>query len=87
MELGCDHVKISGGEILRVEVERNFIKKYTAYSVGLGVAASLPSISLGGGGSLATTARAGPRRARKPIQCNAQIMAGVRVNDSGAVKS
>jgi len=87
MELGCDHVKISGGEILRVEVERNFIKKYTAYSVGLGVAASLPSISLGGGGSLGDNGKSwSPPGTEAKFSANAQIMAGVRVNDSGAVE-
>jgi len=87
MELGCDHVKISGGEILRVEVERNFIKKYTAYSVGLGVAASLPSISLGGGGSLGDNGKSwSPPGTEAKFSANAQIMAGVRVNDSGGVE-
>jgi len=43
MELGCDHVKISGGEILRVEVERQFGKSTTVW-VGLGVTGSLPGL-------------------------------------------
>jgi hypothetical protein len=41
MELGCDHVKISGGEILRVEVERKFGES-TTFWVGVGVTGSLP---------------------------------------------
>ena len=43
MELGCDHVKISGGEILRVEVERQFGKSTTVW-VGVGVTGSLPGL-------------------------------------------
>jgi hypothetical protein len=42
MELGCDYVKISRGELLRLEVERNFVKKPKAVWVGVGATASLP---------------------------------------------
>jgi len=49
MELGCDHVKISGGEILRVEVERNFVRKDTAFWVGVGASASASTYNIGGG--------------------------------------
>jgi tetratricopeptide (TPR) repeat protein len=85
MELGCDHVKFSGGEILQVEVERKFGKS-TAYSVGLGVSASMPSISLGDGGSLGDNGKSwSPPGSSVTANVGAQIMVTVRVDDNGAV--
>src|ERR1039458_863892 len=60
--LGCDAVKISGGEILQVEVERNFVKKTTDFSAGLGNAHPCLA-SVWAATAWATTAKAGPRRA------------------------
>jgi tetratricopeptide (TPR) repeat protein len=85
MVLGCDAVKISGGEILQVEVERNFVKKTTAFSAGLGVSASLPSISLGGD-SLGDNGKSWtPPSGTPTAEAGAQLMATVRVTESGAV--
>jgi hypothetical protein len=85
MELGCDHVKFSGGEILQVEVERKFGKS-TAYSVGLGVSASMPSISLGDGGSLGDNGKSwSPPGSSVTANVGAQIMVTVRVDENGAV--
>ena len=87
MELGCESVKFSGGEILQVEVERNFVKKSTAYSVGLGVSASLPSISLGGGGSLGDNGKSwSPPGSMVTASADAQIMVTARVGPDGAME-
>ncbi len=87
MELGCDHVKLSGGEILLFEVERNFVKKSTAYSVGLGATASLPGISLGGGGSLGDNGSSwSPPGTMATASANAQIMVTARVDYTGAME-
>ena len=86
MELGCESVKISGGEILQVEVERKFGKS-TAYSVGLGVSASTPGISLGGGGDLGDNGKSWtPPGSTASASVGAQLSVTVRVNDSGAVE-
>jgi len=86
MELGCDKVKISGGEVLRVEVERTFGKS-TAIWVGVGAAASLPGISLGGGGSLGDNGKSwSPPGTMATASTTAQVMVGVRFGDSGAVE-
>jgi hypothetical protein len=87
MELGCDHVKLSGGEILRVEVERNFVKKSTAFSLGVGAAASLPGIDLGGGGSLGDNGKSwSPPGTSATANVTAQVMVSVRISDSGVVE-
>jgi len=86
MKLGCDHVKLSGGEILLVEVERNFVKKSTAYSVGLGATASLPGISLGGGSLGDNGSSWSPPGSVATASVAAQIMVSVRVSDSGAME-
>ena len=78
-------VKISGGEILRVEVERNFVTKSTAVWVGVGLTASLPSVSLGGG-SLGDTGKSwAPPGLSAGASATAQSMIGVTFNGSGAV--
>jgi hypothetical protein len=85
LELGCEKVKISGGEILRVEVERNFVTKSTAVWVGVGLTASLPSVSLGGG-SLGDTGKSwAPPGLSAGASATAQSMIGVTFNGSGAV--
>jgi tetratricopeptide (TPR) repeat protein len=85
LELGCEKVKISGGEILRVEVERNFVTKSTAVWVGVGLTASLPSVSLGGG-SLGDTGKSwAPPGLSAGASATAQSMIGVTFNGTGAV--
>jgi tetratricopeptide (TPR) repeat protein len=85
LELGCEKVKISGGEILRVEVERNFVTKSTAVWVGVGLTASLPSVSLGGG-CLGDNGKSwSPPSLPAGAEANAQMMLGVTFNGAGAV--
>jgi tetratricopeptide (TPR) repeat protein len=87
MELGCDKVKISGGEVLRFQFERNFEKKETAFGVGLGAAASLPKIDLGGGNGLGENGESGsfPGSAAGAA-AKAEMMLSIRTNDAGAVQ-
>jgi len=85
MVLGCDVVKISGGEILQVEVEHNFGTKTTAFSAGVGVSASVPSISFGGD-SLGDNGKSWtPPSGTPTAEAGAQLMATVRLTESGAV--
>jgi tetratricopeptide (TPR) repeat protein len=85
MELGCDHVKISGGELLRVEVERNFVRKDTAFWVGVGASASASTYNIGGN-TLGDNGQGWtPPSSPVNFDITAQILVGVRVNDSGAV--
>jgi tetratricopeptide (TPR) repeat protein len=85
MELGCDHVKISGGEILRVEVERNFDRKDTAFWVGVGASASASTYNIGGNNLGDNGQGWTPPSSPVNFDVTAQILVGVRVNDSGAV--
>jgi hypothetical protein len=85
MELGCDHVKISGGEILRVEVERNFDRKDTAFWVGVGASASASTYNIGGSNLGDNGQGWTPPSSPVNFDVTAQILVGVRVNDSGAV--
>ena len=85
MELGCDHVKISGGEILRVEVERNFDRKDTAFWVGVGASASASSYNIGGGNLGDNGQGWTPPSSPVNFDVTAQFLVGVRVNDAGAV--
>jgi len=83
MTLGCDKVKISGGEILRVEVERTFGKS-TAFWVGVGASASMPGFgasdeSLGDNGKSWSP----PGSVSASASTTAQIMVGVRMGDNG----
>jgi hypothetical protein len=85
LELGCEKVKISGGEILRVEVERNFVTKSTAVWVGVGLTASLPSVSLGGV-SLGDSGKSwSPPGLSAGASATAQMMVGVIFDGAGAV--
>lgn len=91
MKLGCDKVEISGGEVLRFKFERNFVKKETAYYVGVGAAASLPKVDLGGGTGLSALPKdAGenwaPPGSTAGAGVVAEVMVGIRVNDAGAVQ-
>jgi hypothetical protein len=85
MELGCDHVKISGGEILRVEVERNFDRKDTAFWVGVGASASASTYNIGGNNLGDNGQGWTPPSSPVNFDVTAQFLVGVRVNDSGAV--
>jgi hypothetical protein len=84
MELGCDHVKISGGELLRFEVERNFGKD-TAFWVGVGASASASTYNIGGNNLGDDGQEWKPPSMPVKFDITAQILVGVRVNDSGAV--
>ena len=85
MELGCDHVKISGGELLRVEVERNFVRKDTAFWVGVGASASASTYNIGGGNLGDNGQGWTPPSSPVNFDITAQILVGMRVNDAGAV--
>jgi hypothetical protein len=85
LELGCETVKISGGEILRVEVEHNIVKGSTAVWVGVGLTASLPSVSLGGV-SLGDSGKSwSPPGFSAGASATAQSMIGVTFNKDGGV--
>jgi tetratricopeptide (TPR) repeat protein len=88
MEIGCDKVRISGGEILRVNFERNFVKKETTYGIGLGASASLPKIDLGGANGLGEDGKGGwsPPGSAANFSAGGEVMVSVRVNDQGAVQ-
>ena len=83
MELGCEKVKISGGEILRVEVERTFGKS-TAIWVGLGASVSMPGFGAGGD-SLGDDGKSWspPSAVNVGASATAQIMVGVRMGEKG----
>jgi len=85
MELGCDHVKISGGELLRVEVERNFVRKDTAFWVGVGASASASTYNIGGSNLGDNGQGWTPPSSPVNFDITAQILVGMRVNDAGAV--
>ena len=90
MEVGCDKVKISGGEILKVQFERNFKKKETAFHVGVGVSANL-QIDLGGGNGLSDLPKEAGQSWSPPgssagLNTTADVMVGFRLNDAGALQ-
>ncbi len=85
IELGCDKVKISGGELVRFEVERNFIKKDTAFWVGVGASASASTYNIGGSNLGDNGQGWTPPSSPVNFDVTAQFLVGVRVNDSGEV--
>lgn len=87
MELGCDKVELSGGEVLRFKFERNFAKKETAYWVGVGASASLPKIDLGGGNGLGDNGNSwSPPGSTIGASVTGEVMIGLHINDAGDVQ-
>jgi hypothetical protein len=85
MELGCDHVKISGGELLRVEVERTFGKS-TAVWVGVGVSGSLPGLGAGDE-SLGDNGKGwSPPGVSVGASGTAQTLVGFRIGENGQLE-
>jgi hypothetical protein len=85
MELDCEKVKLEAGEVLRVKVERNFVKKESAVWVGMGAdlsaAASINDLADPAHGK--TWEAPG---AKTSAGISAEVGVGVRFNDSGAVQ-
>ena len=50
IELGCDKVKLEGGEVLKFKIERDMVKGQTRVWVGAGVDIAKISIDVGNGG-------------------------------------